>query len=415
LIDNLQGILGLLFIVFACTLVSTQRNAISPSLVLKSLGLQVLLAVILVKLPTSQYLFQVLDKGMQVLLEATRAGTSFIFGFLGGAELPYTETVPNGSFVLAFQTLPLVIVISVLSGLLIYWRVLPMILRLMSLLLEKTLQIGGATGLAIAANAFLGMVESPLLIKPYLAKLSRSEFFSVMVAGMSTIAGSMMAVEAAVISLVVPNAVGHLFSASLISLPAVVYISHLLMPNTDPITAHDTDIDRGGDTVMDVIARSTQVGLQIVLNIIAMIIVVVALVYLLNAFLGLLPDIADRPISMERILGFVLAPITWLMGIPWRDAPQAGELLGIKTFLTEFIAYVRLGELPADALSLRSRTIVTYALCGFANFVSLGIMVMGLITMVPERRDDILRLGFRSLVAGSMATFTSACVVGLLL
>ena len=411
----LQGILGLGVIMFACAFFSSHRAAIRPSLVLKSLGLQVLLALVLVKLPASQHLFWVLNKGIELLQGATRAGTSFIFGFLGGAPLPYAETLPNASFVLAFQTLPMILIISVLSGLLIYWRILPLILKLMSLLLEKTLNIGGATGLAIAANAFLGMVESPLLIRPYLAKLSRSEFFTVMVAGMATIAGSMMAVEAAVISHVVPNAVGHLLSATLITLPAVVYISHLLMPNTEAITAHDSPIDRGGDSVVDVITRSTQVGLQMVLNIIAMVIVVVALVYLLNAFLGLLPDFAGRPVSLERILGYLLAPVTWLMGIPWRDALQAGELLGIKTFLTEVIAYVRLGELPVDALSQRSRTIITYALCGFANFVSLGIMVMGLITMVPERREEILRFGFRSLVAGSLATFTSACVVGILL
>ena len=285
----------------------------------------------------------------------------------------------------------------------------------MSLLLEKTLRIGGAAGLAIVANAFLGMVESPLLIKPYLSRLSSSEFFAVMTAGMATIAGSMMAIEAAIISHVVPNAVGHLLSASLITLPGVVYISHLLMPNTGAVTAHDSEIDRGGNSTMDVLANSTQVGLQLVLNIVAMIIVIVALVYLLNAFLGLLPDVASRPVSLERILGYALAPVTWLMGIPWSDALKTGELLGTKTVLTEFIAYVRLGALPVDELSLRSRTIITYALCGFANFISLGIMVTGLITMVPERREEILRFGFKSLVAGSLATFTSACVVAVLL
>lgn len=413
--DSLQGVLGLGVIIFICALFSSNRAAISPFLVLKSVGLQFLFALVLIKLPASQHLFWFLSKGITVLQEATRAGTSFIFGYIGGGQLPYAETVENASLILAFQILPMVIVVSVLSGLLIYWRILPMILQLMSLLLEKTLRIGGAAGLAIVANAFLGMVESPLLIKPYLARLSSSELFAVMIAGMATIAGSMMAIEATIISQVVPNAVGHLLSASLITLPAVVYISHLLMPNTGAVTSHDRAIDRGGNSVMDVVATSTQIGLQIVLNIVAMVIVVVALVYLLNAFLGLFPDLANRPISMERILGYVLAPVSWLLGIPWREAFQAGELLGAKTVLTEFIAYVRLSELPADALSLRSKTIITYALCGFANFISLGIMVTGLITMVPERRDEILRFGFKSLVAGSLATFTSACVVGVLL
>ena len=415
MIESLQGILGLAAIVFGCALFSTNRAAISPVLVLKSVALQFLLAVLLLKLPASQHLFWFLNQGMDVLQRATLAGTSFIFGFVGGGQPPYAVTVEHASMVLAFQTLPMIIVISVLSGLLIYWRILPLLLRLMSLLLEKTLKVGGALGLAIVSNAFLGMVESPLLIKPYMSKLSSSEFLAVMIAGMATIAGSMMAIEAAVISHVVPNAVGHLLSASLIILPGVVYVSHLLMPNTGPVTSHDSAIDRGGNSTMDVVANSTQVGLQMVLNIVAMIIVVVALVYLLNAFLGLFPDIAGRPVSMERILGYVLAPVTWLMGIPWSEALQTGELLGTKTVLTEFIAYVNLGQLPVDALSERSRTIMTYALCGFANFISLGIMVTGLITLVPERREEILRFGFKSLVAGSLATFTSACVVGVLL
>jgi len=415
LIENLQSVLGLAVIVFSCALFSTNRAAISPWLVCKSLVLQFLLALLLIKLPASQHLFWFLNKGMQVLQEATLAGTSFIFGFIGGGQPPYEVTVENASMVLAFQTLPMIIVISVLSGLLIYWRILPLILRLMSLLLERTLQVGGALGLAIVSNAFLGMVESPLLIKPYLSRLSSSEFLAVMIAGMATIAGSMMAIEAAVISHVVPNAVGHLLSASLITLPGVVYVSHLLMPNTGAVTSHDSAIDRGGNSTMDVLANSTQVGLQLVLNIVAMIIVIVALVHLLNAFLGLLPDIANRPLSMERLLGYALAPATWLMGIPWSEALKTGELLGTKTVLTEFIAYVHLGQLPVDELSVRSRTIITYALCGFANFISLGIMVTGLITMVPERREEVLRFGFKSLVAGSLATFTSACMVAVLL
>jgi CNT family concentrative nucleoside transporter len=412
--QNLQGILGLSAIILVCAACSSNRKAISPSLVLRSLALQLVLALLLLKLPGSQHLFWFLNEAIVVLQEATRAGTSFIFGYIGGAPTPYTVTNETAGLVLAFQTLPLVIVISVLSGLLIYSGILPWILRLLSLLLERTLKIGGAPGFAIASNAFLGMVEAPLLIRPYLAKLSSSELFSVMVAGMATIAGSMMAIEAAVIGHGMPNAVGHLLGASLITLPAVVYISHLLMPNTGVVTARDGAVDRGGNSVMDVIASSTQVGLQILINIVAMVIVIVALVYLVNAALGLLPDLAARPVTLERLLGYALAPMAWLIGIPWQEALQSGELLGTKPVLTEFIAYVRLGEIPAEAMSLRTRTILTYALCGFANFISLGIMVTGLITMVPERRDEILRFGMKSLLAGGLATFTSACFAGLL-
>jgi len=411
---QLQGILGLLFIIMVCAAFSNNRAAISPSLVLRALALQLVLALLLLKLPGSQHLFWILNEGIVVLQEATRAGTSFIFGYIGGAPTPYSVSNEAASLVLAFQTLPMIIVISVLSGLLIYFGILPWILRLLSLLLERTLRIGGAPGFAIAANAFLGMVEAPLLIRPYLAKLSSSEFFMVMVAGMATIAGSMMAIEAAVIGHVMPNAVGHLLSASLITLPGVVYISHLLMPDTQIATAREGKVDRGGNSVMDVIASSTQMGLQIVINIVAMVIVIVALVYLLNAALGLLPDLLGRPITLERLFGFVLAPLAWLIGIPWQEALVSGEILGTKPVLTEFIAYVRLGEIPVEAMSLRTRTILTYALCGFANFISLGIMVTGLITMVPERREEILRFGMKSLLAGGLATFTSACFAGLL-
>lgn len=413
--QNLQGILGLMVIILVCAAFSNNRAAISPSLVVRSLVLQLVLALMLLKLPGSQHLFWILNEGIVVLQQATRAGTSFIFGYIGGADTPFTVTNEAAGLVLAFQTLPLIIVLSVLSGLLIYFGILPWILRLMSLLLEKTLKIGGAPGFAIAANAFLGMVEAPLLIRPYLAKLSSAELFSVMVAGMATIAGSMMAIEAAVISKVMPNAVGHLLSASLITLPGVIYVSHLLMPNTSAVTARDGKIDRGGNSVMDVITSSTQLGLQIVINIVAMVIVIVALVYLFNAVLGLLPDLFGRPITLERLLGYLLAPVAWLIGIPWKDALITGELLGTKPVLTEFIAYVRLGEIPMDAMDQRSRTIVTYALCGFANFISLGIMVTGLITMVPERRDEVLRFGMKSLIAGGVATLTSACFAGLLL
>jgi CNT family concentrative nucleoside transporter len=413
-ISQLQGILGLLAIMGICFAFSANRSAISYQVVIRALLLQLVLALVLLKMPGSQHFFAVLNDGIAVLQQATQAGTSFIFGYIGGGATPFEVSTPQAGLVLAFQTLPMVIVLSVLSGLLIYFGILPWILRLMSLLLEKTLRIGGAPGFAIASNAFLGMVESPLLIRPYLARLSSSELFSVMVAGMATIAGSMMAIEAAVIGHVMPNAVGHLLSASLITLPGVVYISHLLLPNTGMVTARDGAIDRGGKSVMDVVTNSTQMGLQIVLNIVAMVIVVVALVYLLNAALGLLPEFSGRPVTMERLLGYALAPLAWLLGIPWKDAMISGELLGTKTMLTEFIAYVRLGEIPADALSMRSRTIITYALCGFANFISLGIMVTGLVTMVPERRDEILGFGMKSLLAGSLATFTSACFAGLL-
>ena len=411
----LQSAIGLAILLAICAFFSNNRNAIRPTLLVKGLLLQMIFALLLLKMPTTQILFEFLNRGLEVLQQSTAAGTNFVFGYLGGGELPYDETHPGASYILAFQTMPMLIVISVLSALLVYWRVLPLVMRGLSLLLEKTLGVGGAVGLAIASNAFLGMIESPLMIRPYLSKLTSSELFAVMMAGMATIAGTMLVIEAAVISDVVPNATGHLISASLITLPGVVYISHLLEPNTGNLTGSGKDIDRGGDSVIDVITKGTQMGLNLFLTVIAMILVIVSLVHLLNAILNLLPDVFGAPVSLERILGYVLAPLTWLMGIPWSEAVQAGQLMGTKTILTEFIAYIRLGEVPIEALSPRSRIIMTYALCGFANFVSLGIMIAGLVTMVPDRRDEIFGFGMKAIIGGTVATCTSACLIGILI
>jgi CNT family concentrative nucleoside transporter len=409
----LQSALGLAVLIGACWFFSENRQALSRSLVVKSLLVQIAVALLLLKIPATQHVFTVLNRAIEALMRATGAGTSFVFGFLGGGPIPYSETIPDGSFVLAFRVLPLIIVVSVLSGLLLYWRILPLIMRGITVVLQRTLGIGGAVGLGIAANAFLGMVESPLLIRPYLSKLGRGELFAVMTAGMATIAGTMLALEAAVIGDVVPNAVGHLLSASLISLPAVVYISHLLVPNTGAITTGKARIERDGISVVDVVAKTTQTGLQVFLSVVAMLIVVVALVNLVNMILGLLPNFFGAPVSVERLLGYAMAPLVWLIGIPWSEALQAGQLMGVKTVLTELIAYIQLGQLPADALSPRSAVIMTYALCGFASFMSVGIMVTGLVVMVPERREEIVSLGVKSLVAGTLVTSTTACIVGM--
>jgi CNT family concentrative nucleoside transporter len=411
----LQSVVGLGLLIGLCYLFSEQRRDVRFSIVVKSLMLQIVFAVVLLKFPGSQSVFVVLNDAFSVLQAATREGTTFIFGFLGGGPVPYDETIAGGSFILAFQAMPLVILLSVLSAILMYWKVLPVVMKGFSLVLEKTLEIGGALGLGISANAFLGMVESPLLIKPYLAQMNRGELFAIMCAGMATIAGTVLALEASVISDVVPNAIAHLIGCSLITLPAVVYIAHLLVPDNAPVTTGEGDLDRGAESTMDAITIGTGNGLQLLLNILAMIIVIVALVYIVNAILGVFPDIAGEAISLERILGILMAPFAMMMGIPWTEALVTGQLLGTKIVLTEFIAYVRFGQIPVEELSERTRVIMTYALCGFANLVSLGIMVTGLSTMVPERRDEIMELGFKSLVAGMVATATSATIVGVII
>jgi len=411
----LQSVVGLSLLIGLGWVFSENRQSIHFPIVIKSLGLQIILALILLTLPASQQLFVVLNDGIAVLQAATREGTTFIFGYLGGGPLPFKETSEGDGFILAFQAMPLVIVISVIAAMLTYFKILPLIMRGFSFILEKTLEIGGALGLAISANAFLGMVESPLLIKPYLAKLNRGELFAVMCAGMATIAGTMLALEAAMIQAVVPDAIGHLISCSLITLPAVLYISHLMVPDRSPVTTGGHDIDRGADSIMEAITIGTGNGLQLFLNIVAMVIVIVALVYLANALLGLLPHVAGSAITLERILGVIMAPLTIMMGIPWAEAFITGQLMGTKVVLTEFIAYVRFGEIPAEELSERTRVIMTYALCGFANFVSLGIMITGLVTMVPARRSEILELGGKSIIAGTIATCTTATIVGIII
>ena len=409
-----QSLAGLGCLIGLCYVFSANRSEVRFRIVIKSLLLQIVLALLLLKLPGSQKFFTVLNDAIAVLQASTREGTTFIFGYLGGGPLPFEETTPGGGFVLALQALPLVILLSVISAILMYWRVLPLIMRGFSLILEKTLEIGGALGMGVSANAFLGMIESPLLIKPYLARLNHGEMFAIMTAGMATIAGTMLALEAALISSVVPDAIGHLISCSLITLPGVIYIAHLLVPDRSPVTSGDGEVDRGADNLMDAISIGTTNGLQLFLNIIAMIIVIVALVYLLNATLTLLPDVAGEAITLERILGVVLAPLTMMMGIPFSEAFITGQLMGTKVVLTEFVAYVRFGQMPVEALTERTRIIMAYALCGFANFVSLGIMITGLITIVPERKNEIMAMGFKSIVAGTIATCTSATIVGII-
>ena len=410
-----QSFMGLALLLSLCVMFSESRVKVRTRIVIKSFLLQTLLALILLKLPASQGLFVFLNDGISVLQAATKAGTSFIFGYLGGEALPFQTNEKGDGFILAFQAMPLIIVVSVISSILMYLKILPLIMRGFSFILEKTIEVGGAVGLGVSANAFLGMIESPLLIKHYLEKISRGELFAVMVAGMATIAGTMLALESAIISSVVPNAIGHLISCSLITLPAAIYIAHIFVPDNSSVTTGDAASERGADSFVDAISVGTSNGLQIFLNVIAMIIVIVALVFLVNAFLGVLPEVAGEAATLERVLGFLLIPLTMMMGIPSEQAFIAGQLMGTKLVLTEFIAYVRLGDLPLDAMSERSRIIMTYALCGFANFVSLGIMVSGLITLVPKRKQEIIDLGLKSLIAGTIATCSTATLVGIII
>jgi CNT family concentrative nucleoside transporter len=339
-----------------------------------------------------------------------------VFGYLGGGALPFDLKAPGADFILAFQALPIVLVMSVLTTLLFYWRILPPVVRGMAWLLERTLGVGGAVGLSTAANIFLGMVEAPLFIRPYLKQLTRSEMFLVMTGGMAGIAGTVLVLYATLLAPLIPDAAAHFVIASVLGAPAAILISLIMVPETDNRRTggalEDPDMQASGP--MDAIVKGTVAGLELLLNIVAMLIVLVALVYLANALLGLLPSIGGAPISLQRMLGYAMAPVCWLMGLPWDQAITAGGLMGIKTILNELIAYVELSKLGTGVFDPRSRLIMLYAMCGFANFASLGIMIGGLGTMAPERRDEVAALGFKSIVSGTLSTCLMGAIVGVI-
>jgi concentrative nucleoside transporter, CNT family len=414
MLSNLQSALGILaFIVLAWAL-GEDRRRFPWRVVLAGLALQLGLALALLKLPLFKGLFLALNGALGALEKATQAGTSFVFGYLGGGPAPFEISEPASSFVLAFRALPLVLVVSALSSLLFYWRVLPWLVRLVSRLLQKTLGIGGAVGLSAAADIFVGMVEAPLLVRPYLAAMSRGELFSVMTCGMATIAGTVMALYASFLAHVVPDAMGHILTASLVSTPGALLIAALMVPAGDATTAGSLGQPESARSSMEAITQGTLAGVALLINIVAMLLVFVALVSLTNLMLGLLPEVYGQPFTLQRGLGWMMAPVVWLMGIPWSEASTAGALMGTKTVLNELIAYLDLARLPAGTLSPRSALIMTYALCGFANLGSLGILIGGLATMVPERRSDIVSLGPKAILSGTLATLLTGAVVGVL-
>jgi concentrative nucleoside transporter, CNT family len=412
----LQSAAGVVALLALAWLISENRRAVSWSHVARSLALTLLLAVLLVKVPQLKAAFALVNDGVDAIAAASKAGTTFVFGYIGGGPAPFEAKFPGRDFILAFQALPVVLLMSVLTTLLFYWRIMPPIVRGFSWALERTLGVGGAVGLSTAANIFVGMVEAPLFIRPYLVRLTRGELFIVMTGGMAGIAGTVFVLYATILKPVIPDAAGHLLIASVLSAPVAILISQIMVP--DLRDAHTTgalaDPEPVARSTMDAIVKGTTAGLELLLTICAMLIVLIALVHLVNAMLGLLPALAGAPVTLQRLLGYVMAPVCWLMGIPWTEAITAGSLMGMKTILNEFIAYLELVALPADSMSERSRLIMLYALCGFANLGSLGIMIGGLTTMAPERRDDIISLGWKSMVSGTLATCLMGAIIGVL-
>ncbi|WP_306002096.1 NupC/NupG family nucleoside CNT transporter [Brevundimonas sp. C43] len=410
---NLQSLLGLVVIVAVCWAISENRKAFPWRLTIGAILVQAGLVLALFAIPGSQAVLAAVTGAVDGLAVATTEGTKFVFGYLAGGDQPYTVSNQGALFTFAFQVLPLILVISALSALLWHWKILKWITLGFGFLFQKTMGLGGASALAVAANIFLGMIESPIVIRAYLDKLTRSEIFLMMVVGLATVAGSTMVAYATILSPVLPNAAGHVLVASIVSAPAGVLLARIIIPEKEGMGGAVADYDSAlkYDSAIDAIVKGTSDGLMVVLNISAVLIVFVALVALVNVMLGGFV-VFDAPLTVERMLGWIFAPVAWLIGVKWKDADVAGWLLGVKLTLTEFVAFIDLGKVPAAEMTERTRMLMTYALCGFANIGSVGITVTGLSVLMPERREEVLGMVWKGLFAGFLATLMTAAIVG---
>ena len=374
------------------------------------LVLQAVLALVLLRFPPASRALLLLNRAALALQQATDQGTAFVFGYLGGGALPFAETAPGASFILAFKVLPLVLVISALSALLYHWGVLQAVTRGFAWVLQRSMGISGALALGAAVHIYVGMIEAPLLIRPYLSRMQRGELFAVMSCGMAGVAGTVMVVYATFLAPVIPDALSNILIASVISTPAALAVAALMVPFGPGGDGAEISVGERPTGAFDALVRGTRDGIGPLVGIVTVLLVTVALVALVNMGLGQLPG----SVTLQGLFALLFRPVMWLIGVPWAESAQAAALMGTKTALNEFVAYLDLAKLPEGALGPQSRLIVTYSLCGFANFGSLGILVGGLGAMIPERRREITALGLRSIISGTIATCLSGAVAGLL-
>jgi CNT family concentrative nucleoside transporter len=416
--ENTQSLLGLAVIMGLCWALSENRRVFPWRLAAGALLIQLLLVLGLFGLPPLRAVVAALGQGVEALAAATQTGVAFVFGFLAGGEgQPYGVSNPGALFVFAFRVLPVILVVCALAALLWHWGILKAVTRAFGFVFEKTMGLRGPPALAVGATIFMGQVEGPIFIRSYLARLSRSELFMLITVGMSCVAGSTMVAYAAILKDVLPNAAAHIITASVISAPAGVLLARILVPRdvaAEQAEPLETGSEKAYESSIDAVSRGVSDGLQIALNIGATLIVFVALAAIVNGMLGLLPDIAGAPLTLERILGVLFAPLVWLIGVPAKDAQVAGALLGVKLVLTEFTAFIQLGATPVEAIDPRTRVLMAYALCGFANIASVGMNVAGYSVLVPERRSEVIGMVWKAMFAGFLATCLSAAVVGLL-
>ena len=412
--QNAQSLTGLLLTLAICWAISEDRRRFPWKLAIGAIALQVALVLLLFGAPAARGVLQVMGQAVDGLGASTRDGTRFVFGFLAGGDQPYPLSNPASLYILAFNVLPVILVVCALSALLWHWRILKWIVQGFGFLFQRTLGLRGAPALATAATIFMGQVEGPIFIRAYLATLTRSELFMLITVGMSCVAGSVMVAYATILRDVLPNIAAHLLTASIISAPAGVLLARIIVP-AEPKEAHEAlgaAEDKSYASSVDALIKGTSDGLTVVLNVGATLIVIVALAAMADRLLGLLPMVQGQPISIERVLGVIFTPLAWSIGIPWREAGTAGSLFGIKLILTEFSAFIQLAKTPHDLLSERSRMIMTYALCGFANIASVGINVAGYSVLVPERRGEVIALVWKALLAGFLATCMTASIIG---
>ena len=415
--EYVQPIIGFFILLLLGAIFSSNIKKIKIRYMINAIVIQFALAFLLLKWTVITDFFEILSRGVLALTSATDSGVAFVFGYLatGAPGAPFEVTDPAGTFIFAFGGLVLVIVVSAFSALLWHWRLIPLIVNGLSYLFKKPLNVGGPVGLSATANVFLGQVEAPLLVRPYLATMTKHELLILMTVGMSTIAGSIMAtLNLMLFDVYGTSLIGHFLTASIISVPAAIMYANMMMPSeekTDFPSDHNEKMYRSS---IDAITEGTRSGLDIFLNIMALLIVVLSLVALVNMSLATLPEFNGQVLSLERMAGWIFAPLAWCMGIPWQESQLAGELLGIKTMTNEFIAYIRLAEIDPSLLSERTRLIMLYALCGFANLSSVGILISGMGAMAPERKDDLISVSGRALVAAVLASCMTGFIVGIL-
>jgi CNT family concentrative nucleoside transporter len=428
IVERMTSLSGIPILVLLAWLMSADRKKITWKPVIWGVALQFMFGVAVLSPALSEFFFTVVDKGVKWLIGFAEEGASFVFGTIDAHQVldmngqprpvPFGVSPPVRTF--AFWILPTIIFFSSLMSIGYHLGIMQRLVYVVAWVMQRTMGTSGAESLATAANIFVGQTEAPLLVKPFVEKMTRSELHAVMTAGFATVAGGVMAAYVGFLK-DIPGIAGHLVTASIMSAPAAIAISKVMVPEDGvPVTLGKLhiDVEKTSRNVIEAAARGAAEGVQLVLNVGGMLIAFVAIMKLIDAGIGLIPIPGDQPASLSMFLGFGFAPIAFIMGVPWDDCVEIGRLLGEKIVLTEFVAYINLGALSSAAtpvITERSAVIASYGLCGFANFASIGIQLGGIGGLAPSRMGDLAELGLRAMVAGSLACFMTGCVAGVLI